>query len=68
MRRVSNAISEEPGEVPDNEVSVHLGNPGSGNPSEVLDNEVNAHPGNPGLLVRLESLPRYFGLLNTRVR
>ncbi len=48
MRRVANAISEEPGEVPDNEVNPHLGN--------------------PGLLVRLESLPRYFGLLNTRVR
>ena len=28
MRRVSNASSEEPGDVPDNEVNAHLGNPG----------------------------------------
>jgi hypothetical protein len=28
MRRVSNASSGEPGEVPDNEVNAHLGNPG----------------------------------------
>jgi hypothetical protein len=28
MRRVSNASSGEPGEVPDYEVSAHLGNPG----------------------------------------
>ena len=28
MRRVSNVCSGEPGEVPDNEVNTHLGNPG----------------------------------------
>ena len=28
MRPVSNACSGEPGEVPDNEVNAHLGNPG----------------------------------------
>jgi Domain of unknown function (DUF4440) len=30
MPRVSNACSGEPGEVPDNEVNAHLGNPGLG--------------------------------------
>ena len=28
MRPVSNACSGEPGEVPDDEVNAHLGNPG----------------------------------------
>ena len=29
MRRVSNASSGDPGEVPDEEINAHLGNPGS---------------------------------------